>query len=244
MPENTTENEVLQRTQDGSFDDDAPETSYELRVSRRPSTDYLEELQGALLMAQVESVVNELAGPECPITSLSRIVGDEVFLIVAAPDPVFLQELTDTILFRYGHELPDVQEMPPGAIQPPLFATQNAYSAHSVYGVSGELIVESTARALLSEARDKDSDGEDRTATTFQAEALAYRRFAQRLGVDPPATTSIELQAARALLDAIPQGAFLGVPITGAEAPAVLALLQERGLITSDERRRATAALA
>ena len=244
MPENTPEHESFQENPKEVLNEDVPETHYELRVSRRPSTDYLEELQGALLMAQVEAVVHELAGLECPITSLSRVVDDEVFLIVAAPDPVFLQELADTILFRYGHELPDIVEVAPGAAQLPLFASQSAYSAHSVYGVTEELIVESTAQALLSEARDKDSDGEDGAAAAFRAEALAYRRFAQRLGVDPPATASIELQAAQALLDAIPQGAFLGVPITGAEAPAVLALLQERGLITSDERRRATAALA
>ena len=218
------------------------ETNYEIRVSREPSADFLEEAQGAILQAQVESVARELAA-EHGLTVTSHARSGQPTIIVGALDPEPLGILADTVGLRYGHELPDVQEVPPDADQLPLFATQTAYSAHSVYGTTGELIVESTARALLNEALDQYSEGEDGAAATFRAEALAYRRFAQRLGVDPPAAASTELQAARALLDAIPEGAFLGVPITGAGALSVLTLFQERGFITSDERRRATAAL-
>lgn len=216
--------------------------NYELRVSREPSADFLAEAEGSILQAQVESVARELAS-EHGLTVACHARGGEPTVVVSASDPEPLWVVADTVMLRYGHELPDIQEVAPGANQLPLFATQNVYSAQSVYGTTGELIIESTARALLNEALDRDSADEDRVAATFRAEALAYRRFAERLGVDPPAATSTELQAARTLLDAIPQGAFLGLPIARTGGLSVLALLEERGFITTDERQRATVAL-
>lgn len=219
------------------------ETVYRTTVSRRPSLDFLENAQGAILQAQVLAVAGEMFGPLGPVTASTGIEEGEVRLVLTAQDPVHLADLAETVMLRYGLELPEHEEVSPDASQPPLFATQSSYSAQDVYGTVGGMIVESTAGAILHEALERESlNDEDGLAEHFRAEVGSYRRLSERLGVAPPAEASADLQAARALLSAVPDGSFLGEAIAGDAGQAVLALLKEKGLITEDEA--ITAALA
>lgn len=213
-----------------------PDPVYRTTVARAPSLDFLEELQGALFQAQVLSVVGELFGPSGPVEAVTSIEEGEVRLVLTAPDPGHLADLAETVMLRYGQELPEPQEASPRASQPPLFATQNSYSARHVYGAAGEMIVESTAKAILHEALERENPNDrDGLADRFRAEARSYRRLSERLGVAPPPEASVLLQAGRALLSAVPDGSFLGEPIGGDGGRAVLALLEEKGLVTEEE---------
>ncbi len=221
------------------------EPTYRTTIARAPSTDFLEDAHGAILQAQVLAVAQEMSGTLCPIEAVTRIEEGEVRLILSAPDPAHLHDLSDAVMVRYGHELPDEEEVPSfaGAGQPPLFATQPVYSARAVYGTVGEMIVESTAKAILHEALERENlNDEDGLADHFRDEVRAYRRLSERLGVSPPAEASALMQAGRALLYAVPEEAFLGEDIGGDGGEAVLALLKEKGLITEEEA--ITAALA
>ncbi|MGF1473164.1 MAG: hypothetical protein ACFB50_15680 [Rubrobacteraceae bacterium] len=92
------------------------EVNYELRISRGPSADFLEDAQGAILQAQVESVARELAA-EHGLTVVCHARAGEPTIIVGAADPEPLGILAETVELRYGHELPDVQEAPPRTIK-------------------------------------------------------------------------------------------------------------------------------
>ncbi len=219
--------------------------TYRTTIVRVPSTDPLEDVHGAILQAQVLAVTRELSGPLCPIEAVTRIEEGEVRLILSAPDPAHLHDLSYAVMLRYGHELPDEEEVPSfaGASQPPLFATQPVYSARAVYSTASEMIVESTAKAILYEALERENlNDEDGLAAHFRDEVRAYRRLSERLGVSPPVEASVLMQAGRALLSAVPEESFLGEDIGGEGGEAVLALLKEKGLITEEEA--ITAALA
>ena len=139
-------------------------------------------------------------------------------------------------MLRYGQELPEPEEVSPDASQPPLFAIQSSYSARDVYGTVGQMIVESTAKALLYEALERENlNDQDGLAEHFGDEVHSYRRVSHRLGVHPPTETSALLQAGRALLSAVPEESFLGEAIGGEGGQAVLALLKEKRLITEEE---------
>ena len=211
-------------------------TTYRTTISRAPSLDPLEDAQGAVLQAQVLSVADEIFGRFGPVDAVTSIEEGEVRLVFSAPDPAYLQELAETVMLRYGHELPEPQEDSPDPSQPPLFATQSSYTARDVYGTAGQMIVESTAKALLHEALEganlNDHDG---LAEHHRDDVYAYRRLSHRLGVHPPTEGAANLQAGRALLSAVPEGSFLGEAIAGDAGQAVLALLKERRLITEEE---------
>ena len=209
---------------------------YRTTVSRQPSLDFLEDAQGAILQAQVFSVANEMFGPFGPVTATTRIEEGEVRLVLTAPDPEHLADLAETVMLRHGHELPDHEEVSPDTGQPPLFATQRSYSARDVYGTAGQMIVESTAKALLHEALERANlNDQDGLAEHHSDDVYAYRRLSHRLGVHPPTEGSANLQAGRALLSAVPEGSFLGEAIAGDAGQAVLAFLKERRLITEEE---------
>ena len=212
------------------------EPVYRTTIARNPSLDFLEEMQGALLQAQVLSVANELFGPFGPVQAVTSFAEGEVRLVLTAPDPAHLADLSEAVMLRYGQELPEPEEVSPDASQPPLFAIQSSYSARDVYGTVGQMIVESTAKAILHEALERENlNDRDGLADRFRAEGRSYRRLSERLGVAPPPDASVLLQAGRALLSAVPDGSFLGEPIGGDGGRAVLALLKERGLVTEDE---------
>ena len=212
------------------------ETIYRTTVSRQPSLNFLEDAQGAILQAQVFSVANEMFGPFGPVTATTSIEEGEVRLVLVAPDPVHLTDLAETVMLRYGHELPEPEEVSPDASQPPLFASQSSYSARDVYGTAGQMIVEATAKAYMHEAFEREGENyEDGLAARFAGDALAYHRLSERIGVPPPAIESVALQAGRALLSAGPQESFLGESLAGARGDAVLDLLKEKGLITEEE---------
>ena len=218
-------------------------TTYRTTISRAPSLDPLEDAQGAVLQAQVVAVANDIFGRYGPVDVVTTIEEGEVRLVVLAPDPTYLQELAETVTLRYGHELPEHEEVSPDASQPPLFATQSSYSARDVYGTAGAMIVESTAKTLLHEALERENlNDQDGLAEHHRDDVHAYRRLSQRLGVHPPTEGAANLQAGRALLSAIPEGSFLGEAIAGDAGQAVLALLKERRLISEEEA--VTAALS
>ena len=212
------------------------EPVYRTTISRNPSLDFLEEMQGALFQAQVLSVANELFGPFGPVQAVTSFAEGVVRLVLTAPDPEHLADLSETVMLRYGQELPEPEEVSPDASQPPLFATQSSYSARDVYGTVGQMVVESTAKALLPEALERENlNDQDGLAEHFRDEVHSYRRVSHRLGVHPPTETSALLQAGRALLSAVPEESFMGEAIAGDGGQAVLALLKEKRLITEEE---------
>lgn len=218
-------------------------TTYRTTISRAPSLDPLEDAQGAVLQAQVLSVANEILGRFGPVDAVTSIEEGEVRLALSASDPAYLQELAETVTLRYGHELPEPEEVSPEASQPPLFASQGSYSARDVYGTAGAMIVESTAKTLLHEALERENlNDQDGLAEHHRDDVYAYRRLSHRLGVHPPTEGAANLQAGRTLLSAIPQESFLGEAIAGEAGRAVLALLKERRLISEEEA--VTAALS
>lgn len=95
------------------------EKNYELCISRQPSHDFLEDAQGAVLQAQVEAIARELA-TDYALRVYTHTHASQPTLLVRAPDPEPLHVLADTVMLRYGHELPDLREVPPGADQLPL----------------------------------------------------------------------------------------------------------------------------
>ena len=223
--------------------DTVSETAYRTTIARTPSLDFLEEMQGTLFQAQVLSVANEMFGPLCPVEAVTSLVEGEVQLVLTAPDPEHLADLSETVMLRYGQELPEPEEISPDASQPPLFATQGSYTARDVYGTAGAMIVESTAKTLLHEALERENlNKQDGLAEHHRDDVYAYRRLSHRLDVHPPTEGSANLQAGRALLSAVPEGSFMGEAVTGDSGQAVLALLKERRLIT--EAEAITAALS
>ena len=90
-------------------------TTYRTTISRAPSLDPLEDAQGAVLQAQALSVANEILGRFGPVDAVTSIEEGEVRLALSASDPAYLQELAETVTLRYGHKLPEPEEVSPEA---------------------------------------------------------------------------------------------------------------------------------
>lgn len=90
-----------------SADANHPDITYEVELSREPSTDFLEDARGAILQAQIEQLALDLRAEGHDLSISYRFGPGTIHLVVSSPDPAELDRFAHTAMSSQGYELPD-----------------------------------------------------------------------------------------------------------------------------------------